>query len=114
MAHDLWFMAHGESLSFDRRADQVAPFRPAAVVVPDFVEAEQILQRKPGMAAALADAAISNRVAVRRQLVVFTVELLELRRRLERAVIRIDCLCPRDALCSRNVAAAERALVRVI
>src|SRR5262245_43341585 len=44
----------------DRRADQVAPFGPGAVIILDVLEAEQVLEHEPGVARALADAAVSD------------------------------------------------------
>ena len=44
----------------DGRSYQVAPLGPRAVVVANVLVAEQILQDKPGMRTALADAAIGD------------------------------------------------------
>src|SRR5687768_3297374 len=64
----VWLLSHASrarySLLFlplgDRRADQVAPLRPRAVVVLHVLEAQQILEHEPGMARALADAAVGD------------------------------------------------------
>ncbi len=50
------------SSSLDRNTDGVAPFRPTAVIVADILIAEQIRQRKPGVAAPLAYAAVGNNI----------------------------------------------------
>src|SRR5207247_2055168 len=47
---------------FDGGGDDVAVFGPTAVVVFHVVEAEQIFEHEPGVAGALADAAIGNGV----------------------------------------------------
>src|SRR6266446_814428 len=44
----------------DRRADQVAPLGPGAVIVADLVEAEEVLENEPGVRTALADAAVGD------------------------------------------------------
>src|SRR5262245_29364046 len=49
------FLAFG-----DRRADQIAPFGPGAVIILDVLEAEQVLEHEPGVARALADAAVGD------------------------------------------------------
>src|SRR5215471_12178895 len=102
------------ALLLDRHVDQVAPLGPAAVVVADVREAEQVFEREPRVAAALADTAVRDRVASGRELVVFAVQLLQLVGRLERAVVRVDRLRPRDALRAGNVPAAQRAFVRIV
>ena len=50
----------------DRHADEAAPLRPGAVVVADVGEAEQLVEHEPGVAGALADAAVGDDVLVRR------------------------------------------------
>src|SRR5207237_7418006 len=50
----------GARFVYDGRANEIAPFRPGAVVVAHLVEAQQILEHEPGVRAALADAAVSN------------------------------------------------------
>src|SRR3954466_901306 len=45
---------------FDRRADEIAPLRPASVVVLHVVLAEQVLHHEPSMTRPLADPAIGN------------------------------------------------------
>src|SRR5215212_5733787 len=54
-------------LLLDRRSYQVAPLGPRAVVVLHVFEAEQILQGEPGVAAALADAAVRDGRGRRRE-----------------------------------------------
>src|SRR5438128_12574980 len=71
---------------FDGGVDEVAPLRPATVVVANFVESKQVLEDKPRMGAALADSAVSYGFAVRPY--AFTlVELDELVVGLEGAVV---------------------------
>src|ERR1700737_785726 len=48
----------------DRRANQVAPLRPRAVVILHVIVAEQIFQHEPCMRAALADAAIGDHFVI--------------------------------------------------
>src|SRR2546429_58767 len=62
----------------NRYPDQITPFRPAAVVVAHALEAEQVLEREPRVAAALADAAVRDRFLLRRQLLVLLVQFLQL------------------------------------
>src|SRR5512146_1646923 len=62
---------------FNRYADQIAPLGPTAIVVADLRKAQQVAQHEPGVAAALADAAIGDHIVVGTQLVVFDVELLQ-------------------------------------
>src|SRR5262249_34083353 len=88
----------------DRRAHQVAPLRPRTVVVLHVLEAEQMLEREPGEARPLADAAVRDHWliagnALRR------VERAQLVEALERAVL-VAVLAPRNALGAGNVAAA--------
>ena len=44
----------------DRHADHAAPLRPRAVVIADVLVPEQVVQHEPGVAGALADAAIGD------------------------------------------------------
>src|SRR5579885_1092353 len=76
----------GPALLLDRHADHVAPLGPAAVVVADVGVAQQLVQHEPGMAAALADAAVGDDVLVRRDPLA-AVQLLQFGRALERAVL---------------------------
>ena len=69
----------------DRRVNQVAPLCPASVVVADLVEAEQVFEHKPGVRAALADAAIGDRLFIRANALV-AVKLCQFVVRLEGAV----------------------------
>src|SRR5215471_11333077 len=101
-------------LFLDRDVHEIAPLGPGAVVVADVAEAEQVLEREPRVAAALADPAVGDRRAGRRQPVVFAVQLLQLVRRLERPVVGVDRLRPRDALRAGDVAAAQRPLVGIV
>src|SRR6185436_3282034 len=87
-----------------RGADEVSPLGPGAVVVLHVLEAKQILQHEPGVAGALADAAVGDHVLVRRHTLP-VVERHELVSTLERAVL-VARLAPRDALRARNVSAS--------
>src|SRR4051812_13087508 len=61
-----------------RVAHHVAPFSPGTVVVADVGEAKEIFQHKPRVAAALADAAVSDDVIGILQAQIALVNLLEL------------------------------------
>src|SRR5947207_11867696 len=88
----------------DRDSDQVAPFGPGSVVVLDVVEPEEVLEREPGEARPLADAAIrDDRLIAGDSL--RAVERSQLVKALERAVV-VAVLAPRNALGAGNVAAA--------
>src|SRR5260370_17001973 len=50
----------GGQFLFDGRAYQVAPLGPRAIVIADVLVAEQILQREPGVRAALSNAAVGD------------------------------------------------------
>src|SRR5213075_2706500 len=50
----------GALAGFDRRADQVPPLRPRPVVILHVVDAQQVFQHEPGVAGALADAAVGD------------------------------------------------------
>src|SRR5690606_34844330 len=71
----------------DRDADEVAPLGPRAVVVLHPVEAEEVFQHEPGVAGALADAAVRNGVLLRVEALLGEVDRFELLARLERAVL---------------------------
>src|SRR5579884_3076393 len=97
-------MADAFALLLHRRADQVAPLGPRAVVVAHVGESEQVLQREPRQARTLADAAVGDhRLVVRDPL--RGVERLQLVEALERAVV-VAVLAPRDALRAGDVTAA--------
>src|SRR3954449_9599073 len=90
----------------DRNVHEVAPLRPRAVVVADVLVAEQLAQHEPRVRAALADAAVRGHRQVGAD-ALRAVELAQLLRRLERAVVP-DGLGPRDRLGGRDVPAALR------
>src|SRR5438094_10591961 len=79
-----------------RRADEVAPLGPRAVVVLHVLEAQQMLQHKPREARAFADAAVRDdrRVALDP---LIAVELLQLVDALECPIV-VAVLPPRNAL----------------
>src|SRR5215216_5968834 len=54
----------GLSGPLDRHPDQVAPLHPGAVVVAHVAEPEQLAEHEPGVAGALADAAVGDDVVV--------------------------------------------------
>src|SRR5438093_2305246 len=95
----------------DRRAHEVPPLRPGAVVVPDVRVAEEVLQDEPRVARSLADAAVCDDLLVRRH-AFRLVEGLQILRRLERPVL-VDGLRPGDVLRSGDVSAALRVLRRI-
>jgi hypothetical protein len=66
------------------------------------------------VAAALADAAVGRDRLARIEALLLDVELPQLVDALERAVFRVDGLGPRHALGARDVAAAQRAFVRIV
>src|SRR5207245_11750624 len=88
----------------DRRADQIPPFRPGAVVVGDIAVSQQILQHKPAMAGALTDAAVGDhRLAAVHAF--GGVQALQLIERPESAVI-VASLAPGDVARSGDMPAA--------
>src|SRR5467141_3511639 len=96
----------GGNFPFDGRAHQVSPLRPRAVVVPDVLVTEQILQHEPRMRAALTDAAVGDDFLVPSDALA-AVELAERVGGLEGAVFS-DGLRPRNAGRAGNVPAALR------
>src|ERR1700730_19401438 len=50
----------GSNFLLNRRAHQIAPLGPRAIVVAHVFVAKQILEHKPGVRAAFADAAVSD------------------------------------------------------
>src|SRR5579864_556745 len=90
----------------DGCAHQVAPLGPRAVVVADILVAEQILQHKPGVRTALADAAIGDDFLIARDALA-CVKLPERVGGLERAVLGHG-LRPRNICRAGNVSAALR------
>src|SRR5439155_24824984 len=92
----------------DRRADKISPFRPGAVVVGDVAVAQQILQYKPAMAGALADAAVGDdRLAAVHAF--GSVETFQVVERLERTVI-VASFAPGDVARSGDMPAALASL----
>src|SRR5438045_9568957 len=87
-----------------RRADEVAPLGPRAVVVLHVLETEQVLQHEPREARALADAAVRDdrRVALD---ALIGVELLQLILAPERPVV-VAVLAPGNALRAGDVSSA--------
>src|SRR4051812_19035882 len=98
----------------DWHPDEIAPLRPAAIVVADLLEPEKIPEREPCMAAALPDAAVRDRLRPGLQPVLLLVERLQFACRLEFPGVRVHRARPGDALRARDVAAADRPFVRVI
>src|SRR5580693_6754667 len=78
----------------DGGADQVAPLGPRTVIIAHVVVAQQILQHKPGVRTALADAAISDDFIGARN-TFWLIEPLKILERLEGAIF-VGSLRPRD------------------
>src|SRR6266487_3935026 len=97
----------------DGEADAVAPFGPGAVVVAHPTVAQELVQDEPGVAGALADAAVDDDVLVGGDALA-TVEGLEVVGGLEGGGVGIDRLRPGDRLGAGDVAAAQRSLLGVI
>src|SRR5438105_15884720 len=91
----------GTSWFFYRRADQVAPFGPRAVIVLHVVVAEQIFQHEPRVTRSLADAAIRDDRLVAGHADA-AVQLLQLGDALERAVV-VGGFRPGNAFRARNM-----------
>src|SRR4051794_26596984 len=103
---------HMSDVLLDRDADERAVLGPGTVVVLDVLVTEQLVQREPGVARPLADAAVRDGVlAVVEALV--AVELGELVVRLERSIL-VGGLRPRDVQGRRDVAAALALLLRQV
>src|SRR3954451_13975917 len=85
------------ALLLDRNANRVAPLRPAAIVVPHRVVAEQVREHQPGVARALADPAVRDHVVVLLEASFAFIDRAELVGALERAV-RIRRARPWNAL----------------
>src|SRR6266446_8792626 len=86
----------------NRRGDHVAVLGPASVVILNVVESEQILQDEPGVARALANAAIGDRVFLWIHAFLLNVNLLQLIGGFEGAVL-IHSGAPGNALGSRDM-----------
>src|SRR3954454_24374672 len=97
----------------DRDAHGVAPLGPRAVVVPDVVEAEQVGQDEPGVAAPLPDPAVGDDVVAGLEALLADVDGLELVAPLEGRVLRRGAR-PRDAARTGDVATAQGAFLRVL
>src|SRR5690606_24251232 len=97
----------------DRDAHRVAPLGPRAVVVADVPVAEQVRQREPGVAGALADAAVRDHRVVGAHAEALGVDRLELGTGLVGAVLG-HRRRPRDVARRGDVAAAQHALLGVV
>src|SRR5260370_10038043 len=93
----------------DRGADQIPPFGPRAVVVAHLFHAQQILEREPGVARALPDAAVGDHLVLAVDHLGALVQLQEVLVRLEGAVGGHG-LAPRDVAGAGHVAGALRRL----
>src|SRR5580765_592887 len=71
----------------NRRGDDVAVFRPTAVVVLHVIQTDQIFQHEPGVARTFSDAAIGDRWFFRINALLLEVNPLQLIGGLERAVL---------------------------
>src|SRR3990172_2826428 len=88
----------------DGRSDQIAPLGPAAVVIFDVLEIEQVLEHEPGVAGPLADAAVGDHRFFSGDAGT-PVQLPQLLDALESPIL-VARFAPRDAFRSRDVAAA--------
>src|SRR3954468_4367314 len=100
------------SARLDGRADERAVLRPRAVVILDVVEAEQFLQREPGVGRSLADPAVRDHLAVAGD-ALGLVQGPQLVGALEGAVV-VRGLDPRDVRRSGDVARDLRLLLRKV
>src|SRR3954471_7959881 len=99
--------------SLDWSSDRISPLGPAAVIVSNILITQQIAKHEPGMARALADAAVRNDIVAGREPLFLLVDGPQLGRRLERPVA-VRGSRPRNALCPGDVSAAHGALLRVL
>src|SRR5437870_9527111 len=88
----------------NRRANEISPLGPRAVVVLHVRIAEQVFEREPRMAGALADAAVCDHGPIASHACSF-VQLRQLFMALERPVL-VACLRPRDVFRSWNMTAS--------
>src|SRR6185436_12042393 len=100
--------------ALDGDPDEISPFGPAPIIVADLLVAQQMGQDEPGVAAALADAAVDDDVVVLLQPRLSFVDGTQLAGGLERAVLGVDGARPGDVGGSRDVPAAQGSLVRVL
>ena len=87
-----------------RRADEIAPLGPRAVVVLHVLEAEQVLQHEPREARAFADAAVRDHRLIARD-ALRGVQRFQIVEALERPIV-VAVPAPRDALRAGDVSAA--------
>ena len=88
------FRGRGRDFLLDGRANQVSPLGPGAVVVADVLDAHEVFEDKPGVRAALTDAAVCDDFAVAAD-AFRAVELLQRVEALECAIF-VDGLGPGD------------------
>src|SRR5829696_4008364 len=101
------------ALPLYRGTHRVAPLSPGAVVVPDRLVAEQVLEDEPGVAAALPDTAVGHHLVAFREACLALVDLPQLVRALERAVLAYR---PRPRYVGRRgyVTTPQGTLLRVV
>src|SRR5712692_10240782 len=99
-------------LSLDRHADQAAPLRPGAVIVAHFGVTKQVVKRKPGMTAALTDAAVSHNFFIGSHTFA-AIDGTEFIRRFKGAILAY-CCGPGDISRAGDMAAALRPFLRQI
>src|SRR5689334_4243982 len=104
---------HMSDVLRDRHTDEAAVLGPAAVVVLHVGLAEQLVQREPGVAGALADAAVGDRRLGGVQAGLVDVQGAQLVVALEGAVV-VRGLAPRDVRGGRDVTRALRLLLREV
>src|SRR5215216_7148796 len=103
----------GLSGPLDRHPDQVAPLHPGAVVVAHVAEPEQLAEHEPGVAGALADAAVGDDVVVGLEAELALVDGPQLVDLLEGAVL-VGRPLPGHVGRAGDVAAAQRPLLGVV
>src|SRR5437867_6704347 len=89
----------------DGRSDNVAVLGPTAVVILHVVQAKQVFQHKPGVAGALADAAIGDGRFLGIDAFLLKIDRVQILSRFERSV-RLHGSAPRDAFGAGDMAAA--------
>src|SRR5512134_2765605 len=101
-------------LSFNRHVDEVAPLRPTAIVIAYMFVPQQMRQHKPGVAAALADAAVGDNVVARLESLLLLINRAQFLGGFERAVVGIGRASPGYVLRTGDMPAAQRTFLRIV